>query len=158
MGYGPRAMRFRDLIEELSQHGLVLCALSKKRLELLETEPELVDDLLDARHEQPVPGLLDLGRKGDGLVKLLSTGTPELGDALLARSGVEVDGQPARVLRAGEVKRLSIALSAVHPRWIQERVDAIGPAGRGLAEAFAAVQKLYAEAATRDDSMLIVIE
>ena len=26
-------MRFRDLIEELSQHGLVLCALSKKRLE-----------------------------------------------------------------------------------------------------------------------------
>lgn len=151
-------MRFRELIEELSERGLVLCAMSKKRLELLESEPELVDDLLDARHEQAVPGLLDLGRKGGSLVKLLSTGTTELGDALLGRTGVDVDGQAARVIRAGEVKRLSTALSAVHPRWIQERVDAIGTAGRGLAEAFAQVQKLYAEAATRDDAMLIVIE
>jgi hypothetical protein len=149
---------FRDLIEELSERGLVLCALSKKRLELLENEPQLVDDLLDARHEQPVAGLLDLGRKGGSLVKLLLTGTPELGDSLLGRTGVDVEDMPARILRASEVKRISTALAAVHPRWIQERVDAIGTAGRGLAEAFAQVQKLYAEAAGRDDSMLIVIE
>jgi hypothetical protein len=149
---------FRDLIEELSEHGLVLCALSKKRLELLESEPTLVDDILDARHEQAVPGLLDLGRKGGSLVKLLLTGTPELGDSLLARTGVDVEDMPARVLRAGEVKRIATALSAVHPRWIQERVDAIGSAGRGLSEAFAQLQKLYADAAARDDSMLIVIE
>ena len=150
--------QFRDLIEELSDHGLVLCALSKKRLELLDSEPGLVDDLLDARHEQTVPGLLDLGRRGGNLLKLLLTGTPELGDSLLGRSGVDVDDMPARVVRAGEVKKISAALSAVHPRWIQERVDAIGPAGRGLAEAFADVVKLYTDAAARDDAMLIVIE
>jgi len=149
---------FQDLFEELSEHGLVLCSLSKKRLEMIDTEPQLVDDLLDARHEQAVPGLLDLGQKGASLVKLLLTGTPELADSLLARSGADVEGLPARVLRATEVKRIAVALKAVHPRWIQERCDAIGPAGRGLAEAFAAVQKLYAEAAGRDDSMLVVIE
>jgi hypothetical protein len=150
--------RFRDLIEEVSEHGLVLVALSKKRLDLLESEPTLVDDILDARHEQAVPGLLDLGRKGGNLIKLLLTGTPELGDSLLARTGVDVEDQPARVLRASEVKRISAALSAVHPRWIQERVDAIGPAGRGLMEAFTQLQKLYADAAGRDDSMLVAIE
>jgi hypothetical protein len=149
---------FQDLFEELSEHGLVLCALSKKRLELLQSEPTLVDDLLDARHEQPVPGLLDLGQKGASLVKLLLTGTPELADSLLARSGVDIDDLPARIIRATEVKKLSVALLAVHPRWIQERVDAIGPAGKGLVEAFQEVQKLYAEASKRDDSMLIVIE
>jgi hypothetical protein len=149
---------FQDLFEELSEHGLVLCALSKKRLELLESEPTLVDDLLDARHEQAVPGLLDLGRKGANLVKLLLTGTPELADSLLARSGTDVEDLPARVLRASEVKRIAGALKAVHPRWIQERCDAIGPAGVGLPEAFASVQKLYVDAAARDDSMLVVIE
>src|SRR5688572_32215050 len=149
---------FRDLIEELSEHGLVLCAMSKKRQAMLDEEPSLVDDLLDARHEQAVPGLLDLGHKGGSLLKLLSTGTPELPDSLTARGGADIDGYPARILRASEVKRLSIALAAVHPRWIQERCDAIGRAGRGLAEAFAQVQQLYKDAAGRDDAILVVIE
>jgi hypothetical protein len=149
---------FRDLLDELSEHGLVLCAMSKKRLEMIEEEPGLVNDLLDARHEQAIAGLLDLGQKGDSLLKLLSTGTPELPDSLVARTGVDVEGLPARIVRASEVKRLSIALAAVHPRWIQERVDAIGRAGKGLAEAFAALQQLYKDAAARDDAMLVVIE
>ena len=37
----------------------ILIALSSKRLALLESEPDTLEDVVEARHEEPIPGLLD---------------------------------------------------------------------------------------------------
>jgi len=67
----------------------ILISLSPKRLALLESEPEMLEDVIEARHEEPIPGLLDLGTAWETLDMLLSgRGRDELlGDVLLARTG-----------------------------------------------------------------------
>jgi hypothetical protein len=52
-------------------HG-ILITLSTKRLAQLEEDPETLEDVLDARHEQPIPGLLDIGKAWDALDVMLS--------------------------------------------------------------------------------------
>ena len=67
----------------------ILIALSAKRQTLLESEPETLEDVVEARHDEPIPGLLDLNTHWETFDTLLSgRGRDEiLGDALLARSG-----------------------------------------------------------------------
>lgn len=94
----------------------VLCTLSEKRLRQLEASPDLVSELMEARHEVEVPGLLDLDKKWDALDCLLSERGRDalLGDVILARSGrtigPELSFGKARVLSAARVVEISNAL------------------------------------------------
>jgi hypothetical protein len=138
---------------------LVLCALSRKRLEMIEEDPAVVDELLEARFEQEIRGLVDLGPRGGVLAKVLSTGAPELLDALLARTGRERPGMAGKLLAASDVKRIAKALANVDAAWIDERCKTVGgDKARGLHDAFRQLQTLYVDAAARDDAMLVVIE
>lgn len=137
----------------------MLCALSKKRLEMIDEDPTVVDELLDARHEQEIRGLVDFGPRGATLAKVLSTGSPDLLDALIARSGKERPGMSGKLLAPPDVKRIANALSGVDATWVKERCEAVGgAASRGLHDAFKKLQILYTEAASREDAMLVVIE
>lgn len=99
----------------------ILCSLSAKRLAMIEEDPEVVQDLLDARHESEIPGLLDLGNTWHALDVLLGEGkNAVLGDAVLLRTGNRLPGaakarllQPARV---AEVAKALAALSTGHVR------------------------------------------
>ena len=139
---------------------LVLCALSRKRLEMIEEDPAVVDELLEARFEQEIRGLVDLGPRGGVLAKVLSTGgVPELLDALLARSGKERPGMAGKLLAATDVKKIAKALASVDHAWIDARCKEVGgDKARGLLDAFRELQTLYVDAAARDDAMLVVIE
>ena len=137
---------------------VVLCALSQKRLQMLEDEPGLVDDLLDARHDQKIPGLLDLGSTGGELAALVSAGETAFADALAGQKGRALAGTAARVLGAGDVRKLSKALASVDNAWVEARCKVIGRAPAPLVEAFTAVKQLYADAAARGDAMLIAVD
>jgi hypothetical protein len=138
---------------------LVLCALSRKRLEMIEEDPSVVDELLEARFEQEIRGLLDLGPRGGVLAKVLSTGGPDLLDALLARTGKERPGMAGKLLAPGDVKRIAKALAGVDATWIDERCKTVGgEKAKGLHDAFRQVQTLYVDAASREDAMLVVVE
>jgi len=111
---------------------LVLCALSSKRRVMLEEEPSLLRELLSARTEGKVPGLLDLHKSWDALDRILSkkgkTVDPLMGDAILARSGAKTKAragfgnarilEPARVSEiAAELDRLEDLMSLVEDRY-----------------------------------------
>src|SRR5688572_23362459 len=66
----------------------LLCTLSPKRLALIEDDPDVLTELIEARHEQQIPGLLDLGNTWHALDIMLGDGKDEvLADALVARNG-----------------------------------------------------------------------
>jgi hypothetical protein len=150
----------------------ILIALSSKRLALLESEPDTLEDVVEARHEEPIPGLLDLGTTWETLDMLLSgRGRDEmLGDVLLARTGkrlnVDTAFEQARVLSPQRVAEIAQKLAEVPPTLIAERLqqlaDAKGKAPNakaiaGLEDLFAKVVALYAEAATAKQSMLSIL-
>src|SRR4051812_24826317 len=99
----------------------VLITLSPKRLAQLEEDPDTLDDVLEARHETEIPGLLDVGKTWDALDVLVSDRGKDalLGDALMARTGreLDVDGDfdTARVLGAARVAEISAKLDALAP-------------------------------------------
>src|SRR5687767_834815 len=99
----------------------ILCSLSEKRRAMIEEDPEVVIDLVDARHESEIPGLLDLGNTWHALDVLLGEGKNTLlGDAVLARSGEKLPGAAkAKLLepeRDAEISKALSALSATHGR------------------------------------------
>lgn len=152
----------------------ILIALSSKRLALLESEPDTLEDVVEARHEEPIPGLLDLSTHWETLDMLISgRGREEvLGDTLLARTGkpLEVDTafEQARVLSPQRVAEIAQKLAAVPATLVSDRFKQLAEAktpGKpvnakqlGELEAlFAKVVALYTDAAKSKQSMLAIL-
>jgi hypothetical protein len=152
----------------------ILIALSSKRLTLLESDPETLEDVVEARHEEPIPGLLDLKTHWETLDTILSgRGRDEtLGDALLARTGKRLDVdtafEQARVLSPQRVAEISTKLAEVPSTLVSERFKQLAEAkspgkpanAKQLAELedlFAKIVALYAEAAKSKQSMLALL-
>jgi len=152
----------------------ILIALSSKRLALLESEPEMLEDVVEARHEEAIPGLLDLKTHWETLDMVLSgRGRDEiLGDVLLARSGkrLDVDNafEQARVLSPQRVAEVAGKLADVPATLVGERYRQLAeakapgkpPNAKLLAELeslFGAIVALYSEAAKSKQSMLALL-
>lgn len=101
----------------------ILCSLSAKRLAMLHEDPEVLQDLIDARHESEIPGLLDLGNTWHALDVLLGEGKHSLlGDAVLVRSGEKLPGKlKARLMPPARVAEVAKALAALTPTHVQEK-------------------------------------
>jgi hypothetical protein len=123
---------------------LVLCALSAKRRAMLEEEPSLLRELLSARTEGKVPGLLDLEKSWDALDRILSKRgkeiDPLMGDAILARSGTKTKARAgfgnARILEPARVAEIAAKLDALEDLMslVEDRYDLIVGAHGGWGE------------------------
>jgi hypothetical protein len=148
-----------------TNHYGILIALSAKRLALLESEPDTLEDVVEARHEEPIPGLLDLGTHWEALDMVLSgRGRDELlGDVLLARSGkpLSVDNafELAMVLSPQRVAEVAAKLAELGAQTFRERASQLGKtkALGDLEALFAKIMALYAEAAKARQSMLALL-
>ena len=156
-----------------TSHG-ILISLSSKRLALLESEPETLEDVIEARHEDAIPGLLDLNTHWETLDMLVSGRgrDPILGDAFLARSGkplaVDTAFEQALVLGPMRVAEVAAKLAELPPTLVKERFTQLSEAktpGKppnakttaALETLFARVVELYVEAAKSKQSMLSVL-
>ena len=152
----------------------ILISLSSKRLTLLESEPETLEDVVEARHDEPIPGLLDLKTHWETLDMLLSgRGREEiLGDALLARTGKRFDAgdafEQAKVLSPGRVAEIAAKLAEVPVAMLSERfkqlVEAKTPGKPAKTKEVAEIEAmytkivaLYADAAKGKQSMLAIL-
>jgi hypothetical protein len=155
----------------------VLITLSPKRLAQLEEDPDTLEEVLEARHETEIPGLLDLGKAWDALDVMLSERGKDaiLGDAVLGRSGRKLGGghsfDIARVLAPARVAEIaakldalsashvadtypSLATSKVHGKFGEQPDDEEREA---LEIVLRRVVALYKDAAKQKHSMLMVI-
>ncbi len=145
-------------------HG-ILIALSSKRLALLESEPETLEDVIEARHEDAIPGLLDLKTHWETLDMIMSgRGREEiLGDALLARTGkdlsVDTAFEQARVLSPQRVIEVSAKLAELPSATLKERATQLGKTKEldQLITLYKQVVMLYADAAKAKQSMLCLL-
>jgi hypothetical protein len=155
----------------------VMITLSPKRLAQLEGDPETLEDVLEARHDTEIPGLLDLGVTWDALDVIFSDrGKDEvLGDAVLGRSGrpLEVEGsfQSARVLDAKRVAEIAKKLEGLASAHIKDRYPSLAAAKvhgklgadpddeerEGLEIIAKRVVALYKDAAKQNHQMLVMI-
>jgi uncharacterized protein DUF1877 len=108
----------------------LLCSLSPKRVALLEEDPEVLQELIEARHEQEIPGLLDLGKTWHALDIMLGDGKDDvLSDALVGRSGKKLKAAGAhgnaRLIGAGRVAEIAKALAALPATLVQERYSTL---------------------------------
>lgn len=151
---------------DLAEQSVILCALSAKRLAQLKEEASLAADLLEARHEQTIKGLLDLGSRGAALVKAFtrSDAAEVVADAVRGRSGAVLEGLPegmtARVISNEEVVRIANALDAQSETLVKDRCAAAGAAlgEPKLGHGYKAMRELYRKAATSGESMLVAFE
>ena len=135
-----------DLLAALRGRNHVLCALSPAREKMLREDPELVDSLLDARTEQSIRGLLDLGMRVPELAQALGE---SLAEAVHGYHGTVVaGGEYARLLDRKKVGELARALAAFD----------LASAPSRIKTDLAAVVLLYVEAAERGESMLVIGE
>ena len=94
----------------------VLCTLSPKRRAQLQSEPGLLEELISARHDDSIPGLLDVGKAWDALSRMLGGADRKhaAADAVLGRTGrafgPRLSFGPARVLEPEDVARIATAL------------------------------------------------
>jgi len=154
-------------------HG-ILIALSSKRLALLQSEPETLEDVIEARHEDEIPGLLDMETHWEILDMLVSGKgrDPLLGDAFLARSGkplsVDTAFEQALVLGPERVAEVAAKLAATPVTVVRERYaqleEAKNPGKPVNVKKQAEIEllyedivDLYAEAAKAKQSMLAVL-
>jgi hypothetical protein len=114
----------------------VLCTLSAKRLAQLEEDPDLLSELLAARRETAIPGLIDVGKTWEALDILISDRgkEPVLRDALLARTGQKMRASgafgPARMLAPERVAEVAAALAALPAGVVRQRYPRL--AGRDV--------------------------
>ena len=104
----------------------LLCTLSPKRLALIEEDPDVLTELIEARAEQEIPGLLDLGNTWHALDIMLGDGKDEvLADALVARNGKKMKAGAAhgkaRMIGAARVAEIAKALSALPATLVKDR-------------------------------------
>jgi hypothetical protein len=108
---------------------VLLCSLSAKRVAMLEEDPEMLAELISARHEVEIPGLFDLGKTWHALDLLLAeAGDAVLTDAVMARSGAKlrvVGKMQARLLPPARVTLIAKALGALTPALIKERYPSL---------------------------------
>ena len=153
----------------------ILCTLSPKRLTQLAEDPEVLEDVLDAREDEEIPGLLDVGKVWDALDLILSDRGKDavLGDVVLARTGkklyVESSFENARVLAPDRVAEVAKKLGALPPTVVKDRYPQLagknvhGRYGKdpeevpGLEIILARVVQLYLAAADQKHSMLCVV-
>jgi hypothetical protein len=152
----------------------ILIALSPKRQTLLESEPETLEDVVEARHDEPIPGLLDLNTHWETFDTLLSgRGRDEiLGDALLARTGKRFNAgdafEQAKILSPQRVAEVAVKLAEFPKDTILDRfkqlAEAKTPGKAANAKALAALEAmydkllaLYADAAKNKQSMLCLL-
>jgi len=143
-------------VEDYSELGSsirVICAMSPQRQALLKEEPELVDDLLDARHEQAIAGLHDLGMRTPQIAELL--GKP-LAEAVIGASGVRVAGTNAVLLLAPVVGQLAEGLRALDQNKLAW--EPLGGKARKTQQDLEAVIALYGEAAAKGYAVMVVTE
>ncbi len=103
-----------------------LCTLSPKRLEMLEDDEQILNELLEAGQEEPIPGLLALGKTWHALDLILGGSADScLGDVILARSGVEFDVpeglERARVLAPPRVRLVAQAVGSLAADLVRTR-------------------------------------
>lgn len=152
----------------------ILISLSAKRLTLLESEPETLEDVVEARHDEPIPGLLDLKTHWETLDLLLSgRGRDELlGDVLLARTGKRFDAgdafEQAKLLSPPRVAEVAAKLAEFPKDTLIERFKQLAEAKtpgkpanpKAVAELDALFDKivvLYADAAKNKQSILSIL-
>lgn len=158
-------------------HG-VLIALSPKRLSQIEEDPETLEDVLDARHETTIPGLLDIGKTWDALDTLISARGKDdvLGDALLARTGRPIGDDPTiescRLLGPDRVAEVAQKLADLDDSHIRDTYPVLsklkihGKFGAtqddeersGLEIVLSRVVAFYKDAAKLKHSVLVIIE
>ena len=145
-------------------HG-ILISLSSKRLALLESDPETLEDVVEARHEDAIPGLLDLKTHWETLDMIVSgRGRDEvLGDTFIARSGkdLSVDNafEQARVLQPQRVAEVAQKLTDLTIPTFRDRAAQLNKAKQlpELEALFKQVVALYSEAAKSRQSMLAIL-
>jgi hypothetical protein len=155
----------------------VMITLSPKRLAQIEGDPETLEDVLEARHDTEIPGLLDLGVTWDALDVILSDRGKDalLGDAVLGRSGrpleVEASFQSARVLDAKRVAEIAQKLETLAATHVKDRYPSLAAAKvhgklganpddeerEGLEIIAKRVIALYKDAAKQNHQMLVMI-
>ncbi len=157
----------------MTLHG-ILITLSAKRIVQLTEDPETLEDVVDARDETPIPGLLDVGNAWDALDLLLSDRGHHavLGDAMLARSGKELEDmafEHVRLLAPARVAEVAQALAALPKGLVAERYARLagkqvhGGLGNdkdeieGLEVLLRRVVALYQDAAKQQHSMLALL-
>jgi hypothetical protein len=138
----------------MGMYGL-LCTLSAKRLAMMEDDPGVLSELIEARHEQAIRGLLDLGKAWDALDILLSRrgDDPLLGDAVLARSGAPIRAEgaygKAHFLPPARVAEVAAALAKLPKNLIRIRYGEL----RGKT-----VHGNYGQEACTDDELAYIRE
>lgn len=148
----------------------VLCTLSDKRLKQIELDPETLAEVLEARHEMDIPGLLDIEKTWDALDILISDRgqDPVLGDAFIGRSGRKLRNSAAyssaRLLKPARVSEVADALAKLPPDVVRAKYRSLeGKEVHGsfdaktLEHALEAVKVLYAKAASTGHSMLVIL-
>ncbi|HEY3804823.1 MAG TPA: DUF1877 family protein [Kofleriaceae bacterium] len=108
----------------------ILITLSAKRLAVLQEEPETLMDVVEAREEEEIPGLLDIGNAWDALDFILSERGKDdlLGDAVLGRSGKKFGDGSARVLGPARVTEIAKRLESLAPSHVASRYGALANA------------------------------
>jgi len=108
----------------------LLCSLSPKRLAMIEEDPEVLSELVEARHDGEIPGLLDLGNTWHALDIMLGDGKDDvLADALVARNGKKLKAEAAhgkaRMIGAGRVAEIAKALSELPETLVADRYSTL---------------------------------
>ena len=150
-----------------------MITLSPKRLAVLEEDPETLIDVVEARDEQKIPGLLDLGNAWDALDFMLSERGKDalLGDAVLGRSGRKFGDGSARVLSPTRVAEIAKRLETLDRTQVDARYPALAGANahgkvgsapddeerEALQLLLSRVVALYKDAAQQKHSMLLML-
>jgi hypothetical protein len=156
----------------------VMITLSPKRLAQIESDPFTLDDVLEARHDTEIPGLVDLGVTWDALDVMLSgRGADDalLGDAILGRAArklaMEGDYESAHVIDAKRVADIAKRLEALDANYVKHKYPTLAAAqvhGKlgaqpdeeerdGLEIIMKRVIALYKEAAKQNHQMLVMV-
>lgn len=131
--------------------GLVLCALSKHRQDVLRQEPRLIEALLETRFEETIPGLLDLGTRANDLAALLATLGEAMIEALRASTARPIPGTDIRIADKRLVVQIAAALRTIDLEAAIARASGTYRLGEDLRDLIT----LYTEAAQRGNAMLI---
>jgi len=139
----------------------ILITMSPKRLAQCQEDPDTLADVVEARLETEIPGLLDLGTAWNALDVLLSDGGKDavLGDAVLARSGEPFDSEfrSARLLSPARVTEVAKKLEGLKVNAVIERHEGDPEEGEALALLLKRVIALYSAAAKSKHSLMALL-
>jgi hypothetical protein len=139
----------------------ILLTMSQKRLAQCQEDPETLADVIEARHETEIPGLLDLGTAWSQLDAILSDAGKDsvLGDAILARSGEpwDTDFKSARLLAPARVAEIAKKLEGLKAATVLGRHDGDAEEKEALGVLIKQLVSLYSGAAKAKHALLSVI-